>query len=204
MELAAFATKAKVDVRPDHLDMAVSQGGQSERAVLLSVLVVADADSGLLEEPNDRRQHLLQRHPRPFQVAVGMLAALWQGRCEGQHPIVLDRIPDLAPARVIAILLAPSSITPGRLEMAPRVGADPDVGPRRRNGQAFDSPDRLRVTDGAAFAREVGEALSGALAMEPRAQVRDVAEARRSRRLDRVDQLRGIHRGRRLPRLLNG
>src|SRR5437867_5181796 len=131
MELAAFATKAEVDVRSDHLDMAVSQRGQSERAVLFSILLVADADSGLLEEPDDRGQHLLQRHPGPFQVAVRLLADLWQGRCEGQHPVVLDRIADLAPARVIAILLAPSSITPGRLEMAPRVGADPDFGPRR-------------------------------------------------------------------------
>src|SRR6184192_1993917 len=118
MELAAFATKAEVDVRADHLDMAVSQGGQSERAVLLSILLVADADSGLLEEPDDRGQHLLQRHAGPFQIAVGVLADLWQGGGEGQHPVVLDRVADLAPARVIAILLAPPSITPGRLEMA--------------------------------------------------------------------------------------
>src|SRR5205823_649950 len=204
MELAAFATKAEVDVRPDHLDMAVSQGGQSERAVLFSILLVADADSRLLEEPDDRGQHLLQRHAGPFQIAVGVLADLWQGGGEGQHPVVLDRVADLAPARVIAILLAAPSITPGRLEMAARVGADPDVGPRRRDGQAFDSPDRLRVTDRASVARAVGEALSGPLATEPRAQIRDIAEARRSRRLDRVEQLRGIHRGRRLPGLLNG
>src|SRR5205823_8997247 len=101
MELAAFATKAEADVRADHLDMAVSQGGQSERAVLLSILLVADPDSGVLEEPDDRGQYLLPRHPRPFQVAVGALADLRQGCSEGQHPVVLDRIPDLAPARVI-------------------------------------------------------------------------------------------------------
>src|SRR5207253_509246 len=106
MQLAAFAPKAEPDVRAHHLNMSVSQGRQSEGAVLLPILLIADADSGLFEQPDDRRQHFLARHVGPFQVAVGMLADLWQGCGEGEHPVVLDSIPDFAPALVIPVLLA--------------------------------------------------------------------------------------------------
>src|SRR2546430_5090733 len=120
MQLAAFAPKAEMHVRADHFGMSVSQGRQSERTVLLSILLVADPDSGLLEKPDDRRKHLLSRHAGPFQVAVGLLADLRQGRGKGQHPVVLDGIANLAPARVISVLLAPPGVAPGRLQMAAR------------------------------------------------------------------------------------
>ena len=203
MQLAAFAPKAEMHVRADHFGMSVSQGRQSERTVLLSILLVADPDSGLLEEPDDRRKHLLSRHAGPFQVAVRLLADLRQGRSKGQHPVVLDGIANLAPARVISVLLAPPGVAPGRLQMAARVGADPDVRPGRRDGQALDPPDRVRVTDAAALAVAVREALPGALPTDPRAQIRDIAQAGGSRRLHRIDQPRGIDRIRWPPRLLH-
>src|SRR6266702_5028209 len=125
MQLSALAPKAEVHVRADHFNMSVSQGRQAEGAVLLSILLIADPDSGLLEEPDYRRQHLLPRHARPFQVAVGLLADFWQGRGKGQHPVVLDGVANLPPARVIAILFASPSVASGRLQVAARVGADP-------------------------------------------------------------------------------
>src|SRR5947207_10674267 len=147
MQLAAFAPKAEMHVRADHFGMSVSQGRQSERTVLLSILLVADPDSGLLSAADDRRKHLLSRHTGPFQVAVRLLADLRQGRSKGQHPVVLDGIANLAPARMISVLLASPGVAPGRLQRAARAGADPDVRPGRRAGQALDPPDRVRVTD---------------------------------------------------------
>ena len=194
MQLAALAPKAEVHVRADHFNMSVSQGCQAEGAVLLSILLIANSDSGLLEQPDNRRQHLLSRHAGPFQVAVGPLADLWQGRGKGHHPVVLDGIANLAPAQVIAVLFAPPGVAPRRLQMAVRVGADPDIGPGRRHGQAFDPPDRIPVIDGAALAGAIHEALPGALPADPRTQIRDVAESRGARRFDRLDQInRGRH-----------
>src|SRR3989442_9449686 len=189
MQLAALAPKAEAHVRTDHLGMSVSQGRKPERTVLLSILLVADADSGLLEEADNRRKHLLPGHAGPFQVAVGLLADLRQRRSKGQHPVVLDGIANLAPARVISVLLASPRVTPGRLQMAARVGADPDVRPGRRDGQALDPPDRVRVTDAAALTVAVREALPVALPADPRTQIRDITQARGARRFDRIDQL---------------
>ncbi len=42
----------------------------------------------------------------------------------------------LAPARVIQVLLAPGGVNPGRLEMAQRVSAYPDLAPGRGDRQS--------------------------------------------------------------------
>src|SRR2546421_4264895 len=99
-------------------------------------------------------------------MLVGAFANPGERFCEGEHPVVLDRIPHLAPATVVAILLAAARVTTGRLEMAAGVGADPDVRPGRGDGEALDPASRFPIADGAAISRHVGEGPSGSLPPE--------------------------------------
>jgi hypothetical protein len=58
---------------------------------------------------------------------------LRQRASEPLHPLELLLIPALAPALVVQVLLTPSRIGPGRLEMAQRIWADPHVLPCGRD-----------------------------------------------------------------------
>src|SRR5690606_36493853 len=64
---------------------------------------------------------------------------------EGQHAVVLGSVSHFAPKRMVAVLLASPGIASGRLQMAPGIGADPDVTISRGNGQGVDAPDGFRV-----------------------------------------------------------
>src|SRR5439155_212472 len=61
------------------------------------------------------------------------------------HPLELLPIAPLAPAWVIQVLLAPSRVDAGGLEMPHRIGADPHVLPGRRDGKSADTLDHLRI-----------------------------------------------------------
>src|SRR4051812_25540076 len=60
---------------------------------------------------------------------------------------MLVAVAGFAPVRVVAILLAPARISPGGLQVPARVGADPDIFVRRRNGELRDARQRARVAD---------------------------------------------------------
>src|SRR5256885_16013525 len=155
--LPTLTPEGEADLGADDVDVPVAQRRQPVGAVLLSVLVIPDADSGVFQQANNRREHLLPWQAGPFEVAVGVFADLRQRLGEGEHAVVLDGVADLAPARVVAILLAPARVAPGRLQVATGVGTDPDIAPGGRNGEALDSADGLRGSDGAAAAIEGGE-----------------------------------------------
>jgi len=184
--------------------VAVAQGRQAERAVFLAILLVSDSNSGLLQQPDDRRQHLLARHARALEISIASLSDLWQDLGEGEHAVVLDRVAHFAPASVVAVLLPAAGVTAGRLQMTAGVGADPDVGPGRRDRQPLDPADDLLVTDQAAVTTEITEGLAGALPADSRAEVGDVAKPGGPRRLHRVSELGRIERARRLPGLRQG
>src|SRR5216684_1822598 len=126
-----------------------------------------------------------------LQVPVGSLPNLGQRFGEREHAIVFDGIADLPPPRVIAILLPPARVSTGRLQVATRVGADPNVGPGGRDGQALDPPKGLWVTDGVAVAARVAEPLPRSGTPDPRREIGDVSEPGRPGRLDRVNQFSG-------------
>src|SRR3954470_4268778 len=56
-------------------------------------------------------------------------------------------VASFAPVRVVAVLLASARVAPGRLQVAARVGADPDVFVRRGNGELRDTSQRARIPD---------------------------------------------------------
>src|SRR5207248_5189623 len=77
----------------------------------------------------------LARPPPAAHVARDPPAQPGQGLGELDHAAVLVLVPDLAPAVVVAVLLAPARVPAGGLDVPTRTGADPDLGPRRRDGQ---------------------------------------------------------------------
>jgi hypothetical protein len=97
---------------------------------------------------------------------------------ERQHAVVLGAIAQLAPARVIAVLLAPARIAPGRLQMAICAPADPDVGVGRRNRELADACKDSRVANPRAARVEVLELRPATLAPKSRLVVADVHQRR--------------------------
>jgi hypothetical protein len=70
----AFADEMEADFARPHLHMVISQGSQPKELVLLSALVVANANHGGVEQPHDNRQQLFSRQAALAQVSIGNLA----------------------------------------------------------------------------------------------------------------------------------
>src|SRR5205823_2993741 len=142
----------------------VLERGEAVASILLRVLLVADADQRLLEELDDRCDHLLLREPLPRQVLANALPNRAERVAERDHASVLGFVADLAPPRVVAVLLAPPRVPAGGLDVAALVGADPHVRPRRRNGQRPDPLQRGFVEDPLPVRSDVREPLAGSFA----------------------------------------
>jgi hypothetical protein len=141
------------------------------------VLLVADPDQGRFEQADDGGEHLLPWQARPPQIGVDPAPDGGQGLGEGDQPAVLRLVPHLAPARVIAVLLAALVVAAGRLQVAAWVGVDPDIGVGGRNCQSVDPVTLLLIADRRAVRREVGPAASGAPPLNARSVVRGIDEA---------------------------
>src|SRR5947199_9691065 len=63
---------------------------------------------------------------------------------------------------MVAILFSSSRITSRRLQMAERIGTNPDVGPRRRNHQRLDSSQHLHVQNRATVDVDIAESFIAA------------------------------------------
>src|SRR4029079_19622315 len=91
---------------------------------------------------------------------------------------------------VVAVDLAALRVAAGRLEVAERVGADPDVLPGRRNRERPDPLQRLAAGDPPSVGVDVGEAPAGAAAIDAGLRIGRVAET--SARLGLVGHARRI------------
>jgi hypothetical protein len=94
--------------------------------------------SVLLEKLDDGREHFLARQILAPQMAGHAGADARERLRERDETAVLHFVADLAPARVITILLAAPRVATGRLQVAARIRADPDIGPRRRESPAIE------------------------------------------------------------------
>jgi hypothetical protein len=100
----------------------------------------------------------------------------------------LGAIPLLAPMRMVAILLAALRVAPGRLDVAARIGADPDVRPRGRDRQRADAVERRVLPDRLSVGVSVGEAGAGPASPDARRVVGYINEPRLGGRLRRIVQ----------------
>src|SRR5262245_17199009 len=137
--LASLAPEFEADVPPGDPGVPIPQGRQAERAVLSGVLRVPHPDQRGLQQSRDRREDFLAREPAARQIAPNAPADFRQPGGESEQSRVLGRVPRFPPARMVAILLPPPSITADRLDVTVGRGADPDVRPRRRNCEGPDA-----------------------------------------------------------------
>ena len=173
---AALALEAEPDATAVHVDVPGTQGGQAVGAVVAGVAVVADADQGASSSATARATTLSR--PRPGRRNWASMCRRSRGSAwPAQQALVLVGIAYLAPARVVAVLLAPTGVAAGGLEMAVGVGTDPDLAIGRRNGQLVQPADFLGVADALAVGVEIDEALALPASTDARLAVVDVAEA---------------------------
>src|SRR5262245_39421661 len=78
---------------------------------------------------------------------------------------------------MVAVLLASPGVAAGRRDVAVRGGADPAVGPGRRDAQRLDARDGRGVVHRLAVGGDVAEVMPGAFALEAGPLVAYVAEA---------------------------
>jgi hypothetical protein len=149
----------------------------SRRQILARVLVVADADERAVEEADHRGEDLAAREVLGAQVALHALAQARQDLAELQHVAELRLVARGAIGRVVAVLLAPARIARRGLDVAVGIGADPHVGPRRRDGKRFEAAALVGVADSHTVRRVVGPPGSRALARDAGEAVRDIGEA---------------------------
>src|SRR5258708_29958903 len=79
----------------------VAQRGETERAVVARVLLVADPRIGHLEQSHDGRDHLFAGQARLPHVTRDAAPDSWQGAPEAHHPGKLLAVADRAPPRVV-------------------------------------------------------------------------------------------------------
>ena len=177
------------------LHVAPLQRGQAVGLVLARVLVVADADQGLVEQAHHGGKQLAAAEVVGAQVALDALAQRRQHLAELEHAAELGAVARLAVRRVVAVLLAAARVARRRLDVAVGVGADPDVGPRRRDGERVETLADLARDDALAVGQVVGPAGAGALARDAAERVGDVPQAGLRRGLP-------VHQSARIPAVL--
>ena len=80
-------------------------------------------------------------------MAFDPLADIRQGFAERGEALVLGSITYFAPPRVVEVLLAAARVASGGLNVALRIGTDPNVGPRGRDHQMPDAQENGWVRD---------------------------------------------------------
>ena len=123
------------------------------------------------------------RQRRGLEIGVHALADRRQRARKVDHLAVLGLVSRARPLRMIAMLLPPARIAPGRLHMAVGARANPDVLPRRRNDERSNSVERSRIANGTSLRIAIGERLPAPDAGQPWLPVDDVVQPGGSRHL---------------------
>ncbi|HLH18486.1 MAG TPA: hypothetical protein VKX45_14790 [Bryobacteraceae bacterium] len=131
--LAALAAETEHQTSAVDADVAVAHGGQAEGLVLPCVFIVAHADERGLEQPHDRRQHLLARQAGTGEVLLHAAPDHREHGAERNHPGIFCLVAYSPVERVIPVLLPSLCIPAICLQVTVRRGADPDIPPCRRD-----------------------------------------------------------------------
>ena len=158
--------------------MPATERRQSKRFVRLSIFIRADSDEGRLEEPYDRRHHLVARQSGKGDVRLDALSDLPQHVTELEHTLELRAVPMLSEARMVPILLPTASVARCDLKVSILEGADPDIGPRRRNHEGLEPGEHLRRANYLAVGVNIIEPAPMLLASNARHCVGYVAKTR--------------------------
>src|SRR5207244_6509438 len=176
MMLATLAPELEAQPRSLDGDVLAPQGREPIGPVVACVLLVAHPDQRRLEQAHHRGEDLLSRQAGPGQVSLDVLADLRERLGKIEESGVLRLIPYLAPARMVAILLAASGVPSHRLHMPMGNRADPHVGPSGRNGKLANAAKCDQVTDRGSLRSDIAESGSVTHPPEPGLGVGDVSE----------------------------
>jgi hypothetical protein len=150
--------------------MTIFERRQAKRFVGPRILRIPNANECLAEEFDDSGQHLVFAEGQLAQIGGDLTPQLGECASEGNHPVVLRLVSDLAPARMIAVLFATPCIAPRRLQVRVGIRRDPYGFPCRRNRQLPDTLQGLEVGNRAATGANVAEPV-------PRAHATDATTA---------------------------
>src|SRR5690606_31614383 len=186
----ALGAEAEAQAAAHRGDVAVEQRGHAVGTVDAGVLAVADPDQGEAEQAYHHGHHAFATEARTAEVAAHRVAQRWQRAAELRQPVELLRAALLGPGGVVAVLLAATRVAAGGLQVAARVGADPDLGPGRRDRQLAEPRQHVAIAHPAAIRSEVGEATTMAAAANAGFGIAAEGEPQRRRR-DALRQLPG-------------
>jgi hypothetical protein len=178
MQHAALAAEAERQLRTGNTDVPVAHGGEAERIVFLGILLVADPNERGLEKADYRRKHLFARQATAPQVVLDAAPDHGQHSSEGDHSGKFVLIADGAVRGMVAILLAAAGSATGGLKMPVGRRADPDLGPRGRNGEGTDAGKLSLAAQRLAIRTDVTEGLAAPDALDAGSRPVDVAESR--------------------------
>src|SRR5690242_5648389 len=102
-----------MDAAAVDLDVPVAQRGQTIALVRLGIFGVANAKEGCLHQAHDRGEHPLPRQTVPPQIGLDALPDRRKNTAKNQHLAVFRLVADLAPTRMIAVLLAAALVASG-------------------------------------------------------------------------------------------
>ena len=176
-----------MDAAAVDLDMPIAQSSQAVALVSLGVFGVANAKQGCFHQAHDRGEHPLSRQTAPPQIGFDALPDRRQNPAKRQHLAVFRLVADLAPTRVIAVLLAAALVPSGRLDMAVWIGTDPYRSPGGRNRQRTNALQGIEVAHQLPVGQAVVEAVSRLMPGDPRHIVADVPQLGEFGRRHRVE-----------------
>src|SRR5690606_33844833 len=176
MSHTALAAELQLELVAAYPRVPVVQGRQSVRSVGSRVVAVADAGQRTLQQLHDRGDDVCPGQCRRPQVDFDATPELRKRASERHQTVVLGLVPDLAPARVIPILLASARVASGGLQVCVWRGGDPYVRPRRGDGQPANPRERRLVGDGASMRPDVAETVAAADTPDARRRVADVSQ----------------------------
>ena len=154
---AALADEAERERAAADLHVAVADRRQAEVLMLLRVLIVADADQGLLQQRNDGRENFPSRQAGQREMSADRRPEFRQDRRESDDSVVLGALPLGAEARVVPALLPPARVAARHLKVPVGVRADPDVRPGRRDRVGADAGERRGISHDPAIRVAIGE-----------------------------------------------
>ena len=185
-----FPRKRKTQRVAADADVVLLHRREAVRIVLLGILFVSDADHRCFEQRNDRREDFFARQARACEIAADRSPDAGQGFRERDHAVEFRLVADLAPARVVAILLAAASVPTGCLEMPARIGRDPNIGIGRGNRQFADPGD---VVAAASVLPSYADVAETAAPFHPSNAGPVVADVTQAGGFGRIDGIGGRH-----------
>jgi hypothetical protein len=166
--LAFLGDVVERDAAAPHGDIAPLQGGRSVVVIELGVLLPSDPEQAEIDQPDRGRGHPIAVEAAAAEISQRRRPQRGQRVGEPEHVRELLLVALLAPHLVVAVLRPAPAVDARGLDVAQRVGRDPDVCPGRRDAKSTDAVQRLRTGDFRSGGIPIPEPAADPLSGDPR------------------------------------